>query len=173
MNKMGIYRSMMFANYICAALSTHSKAYRLFVRLRPISVFRSCDFSALFFTVVWMWKCKGCSELVSSRFQLLHHYKLKHPHYGRTVRYLCTYIDCPCAFKTWNALIVHQSHVHSTEVTTNLTEKCSFTVCGGWKTSLKYKTGKLPRSPEKTGMSRGDKLIEAQSCKSVKCSLWC
>uniref|UniRef100_A0A673C5P2 C2H2-type domain-containing protein n=1 Tax=Sphaeramia orbicularis TaxID=375764 RepID=A0A673C5P2_9TELE len=28
----------------------------------------------------------------------------------------CTYSKCPCAFKTWNALIVHQSRMHSTQV---------------------------------------------------------
>ncbi|KAF3838843.1 hypothetical protein F7725_010611, partial [Dissostichus mawsoni] len=29
-----------------------------------------------------MWSCKGCKETVSSRSKLLHHYKLKHPHFG-------------------------------------------------------------------------------------------
>lgn len=61
-----------------------------------------------------MWQCKGCSATVASRSELLKHYKLKHPHFGRTSRYPCTYSKCPCTFKTWNALIVHQSRVHST-----------------------------------------------------------
>jgi hypothetical protein len=40
---------------------------------------------------LWMWSCKSCKETVSSRSELLHHYKLKH-------------LNCPCTFKTWNAL---------------------------------------------------------------------
>lgn len=66
---------------------------------------------------VGMWSCKGCTETVSSRSKLLHHYKLKHPHFGRSSCFPCTYLHCPCTFKTWNALIVHQSKIHSTGVT--------------------------------------------------------
>ena len=62
-----------------------------------------------------MWQCKGCSVAVQSRSELLHHYKLKHPHFGCTLSYTCTYSKCPCTFKTWNALIIHQSRVHSTQ----------------------------------------------------------
>lgn len=68
--------------------------------------------------VLVMWRCKGCSETVSNRSKLLHHYKLKHPHCGRHSHFTCTYLHCPCTFKTWNALIVHQHEFHSTEVTT-------------------------------------------------------
>ncbi|KAL7877515.1 hypothetical protein SRHO_G00041580 [Serrasalmus rhombeus] len=64
-----------------------------------------------------MWQCKGCSVYVESRSKLLNHYKLRHPHFGRTTRFPCTYSKCPCTFKTWNALIVHQSRVHSTQYT--------------------------------------------------------
>ena len=63
-----------------------------------------------------MWQCKGCSVVVASRSELLNHYKLKHPHFGRTIHYPCTYLKCPCTFKTWNALIVHQSRVHPAQV---------------------------------------------------------
>ncbi|XP_054592203.1 uncharacterized protein [Nothobranchius furzeri] len=63
-----------------------------------------------------MWRCKGCTETVSSRSKLLHHYKLKHPHFGHSSHFPCTYQNCPCTFKTWNALIVHQSKIHCTEV---------------------------------------------------------
>ena len=52
----------------------------------------------------------------ASRSKLLHHYKLKRPHFGRSSRYPCTYQPCPCTFKTWNALIVHQSKIHTTGV---------------------------------------------------------
>lgn len=65
-----------------------------------------------------MWSCKGCTETVSSRSKLLHHYRLKHPHFGRRSHFPCTYLHCPCTFKTWNALIVHQNKIHSTGVTT-------------------------------------------------------
>lgn len=62
-----------------------------------------------------MWKCKGCSTVVASRSEVLNHYKRKHPYFGRTSRYPCAYSECPCTFKTWNALIVHHSRVHSTQ----------------------------------------------------------
>lgn len=42
---------------------------------------------------------------------------MKHPHFGRSSRFPCTYQNCPCTFKSWNALIVHQSKIHSTGVT--------------------------------------------------------
>lgn len=74
----------------------------------------------------WMWQCKGCSVAVASRSELLNHYKLKHPYFGRTVRYPYTYWKCPCSFKTWNALIVHQSRVHSTHVCQTQKELYSF-----------------------------------------------
>ena len=67
------------------------------------------------------WQCKGCWVEVSSRSALLSHYKVKHPHFGRTARFPCTYLSCPCTFKTWNSLIVHQSRVHR-----NLTQKKLF-----------------------------------------------
>lgn len=64
-----------------------------------------------------MWSCKGCKETVSSRSKLLHHYKLKHPHFGRTSNFPCTYLHCPCTFKTWNVLIVHHSKIHFSDFT--------------------------------------------------------
>lgn len=73
-----------------------------------------------------MWQCKGCSVAVSSRLALLNHYKVKHPHFGRTSRYPCTYLECPCTFKTWNALVVHHSRVHSTQANQKLKELSSF-----------------------------------------------
>lgn len=73
-----------------------------------------------------MWQCKGCSVAVPSRLALLNHYKLKHPHFGRTSHYPCTYSECPCTFKTWNALIVHQSRVHSTQESQTLKDLTIF-----------------------------------------------
>lgn len=70
--------------------------------------------------------CKGCSFAFASRLELLNHYKLKHPHFGRTIPYPCTYVECPCTFKTWNALIVHQSRIHSTQVSNTQKELCTF-----------------------------------------------
>ncbi|XP_036974895.1 uncharacterized protein LOC119030968 [Acanthopagrus latus] len=39
-----------------------------------------------------MWQCKGCSSKTSTRGQLLKHYRLKHPHYGRRHPYPCPYM---------------------------------------------------------------------------------
>ncbi|XP_051813199.1 uncharacterized protein LOC127536542 isoform X3 [Acanthochromis polyacanthus] len=64
--------------------------------------------------VVCMWQCKLCLVAVAGRLALLNHYKLKHPHLGRTSRYPCTFLECPCTFKTWNALHIHHSRDHST-----------------------------------------------------------
>ncbi|XP_028298400.1 uncharacterized protein LOC114460675 [Gouania willdenowi] len=61
-----------------------------------------------------MWQCKLCSVAVAGRLALLNHYKLKHPHLGRTSHYPCTFLECPCTFKTWNALHIHHSRDHST-----------------------------------------------------------
>lgn len=73
-----------------------------------------------------MWQCKACPAAVESRSDLLAHYKLHHPHFGRTINYPCTYSDCPCTFKTWNALIVHQSRSHSTQVDQTLDDLATF-----------------------------------------------
>lgn len=59
-----------------------------------------------------MWKCRQCAESVLTRYQLLKHYRLKHGHYGQRHSYPCTYYECPCSFKTWNALKTHLSRCH-------------------------------------------------------------
>lgn len=79
-----------------------------------------------FFFSCSMWQCKACSESTASRNELLSHYQLKHPHFGRTTRYPCAYLSCPCSFKTWNALIIHHSRVHSTRTAQRLTEHTVF-----------------------------------------------
>ncbi|XP_013863274.1 uncharacterized protein LOC106517106 [Austrofundulus limnaeus] len=63
-----------------------------------------------------MWKCKECDAQVTTRSLLLNHYRLNHGHFGRRHPYPCTYLKCPCTFKTWNALRSHlcRSHVDHT-----------------------------------------------------------
>lgn len=73
-----------------------------------------------------MWQCKACSKTTSSRRKLLSHYKLEHVHFGRTTRFPCTYFSCPCSFKTWNALLIHQSRVHLTCTAQTSTEHTTF-----------------------------------------------
>lgn len=87
-----------------------------------------------------MWTCKGCQESLGSRPDLLNHYKLKHPHFGRTLKFPCTYEHCPCTFKTWNALIVHQSKVHSTGITQkqNAIFTCHICECNCLKSERDY-----------------------------------
>lgn len=64
-----------------------------------------------------MWQCKVCKKSLSSRYELLKHFKLKHCHYGRNFRYPCVYLDCPCTFTLWKKLIVHVYRSHSTQTT--------------------------------------------------------
>lgn len=63
----------------------------------------------LFFQQIRMWSCKDCGTTVSTRVHLLKHYRLSHGNFGRKHPYPCTYSDCPCVFKTWNALHSHLS----------------------------------------------------------------
>lgn len=59
-----------------------------------------------------MWQCKDCGAELSSRSELLKHYRLKHSHFGRGHHIKCIYSDCPCIFKTWNSLLAHLSRNH-------------------------------------------------------------
>lgn len=67
-----------------------------------------------------MWSCKGYTETVTSKSELLRHYKLKPPHFGCSSHFPCTYQHCPCTFKTWNA------KVHFTEATS---KECAILSC--------------------------------------------
>lgn len=80
-----------------------------------------------------MWRCKQCTEAVSTRYLLLKHYKLKHGHFGRGHSYPCTYSDCPCSFKTWSALKTHLSRYHVNVSSEASTEVLTFTcvLCPG------------------------------------------
>ena len=80
-----------------------------------------------------MWRCKQCSETVSTRYQLLKHYKLKHYHFGQRHSYPCTYCECSCSFKTWNALKTHLSRCHVDVLRTRSAEQGVFTclLCPG------------------------------------------
>ncbi|XP_041823589.1 uncharacterized protein LOC121628571 [Melanotaenia boesemani] len=59
------------------------------------------------------WTCKFCNFTCEKRGQLLKHYRLKHGGYTRTVPLPCLHKQCPCTFKSFNALKVHLSRVHS------------------------------------------------------------
>ncbi|XP_049333152.1 uncharacterized protein LOC125804583 isoform X1 [Astyanax mexicanus] len=76
-----------------------------------------------------MWRCKDCGGDFTRRSELLKHYKLNHRHYGRGHTYPCTYLNCSCRLKTWNALLSHLSRNHPAQRTNALsTFKCL--VCG-------------------------------------------
>lgn len=66
-----------------------------------------------------MWLCKTCGFKAEKRTELLRHYRLKHGivSHGQTVP--CLYTDCPCSFKTFNALQTHLSRQHPDVLTTN------------------------------------------------------
>lgn len=94
--------------------NTHSKAH--------LSVFPVLHF---------MWRCKDCGRAFTRRPELIKHYKLNHRHYGRGHSYPCTYLNCACRFKTWNALLSHLSRNHSAQRTVTKVES-TFTchICG-------------------------------------------
>lgn len=89
-----------------------------------------------------MWQCKDCKITVSTRSQLLKHYRLVHGHYGRGNRFPCTYSECPCSFKTWNALHSHLSRNHAKENTGLLasvaTLNCHVCSCGDIASEREY-----------------------------------
>lgn len=70
-----------------------------------------------------MWKCKSCSLSLSGRYDPLKHFRLQHRHLQR---YPCPHINCPCTFKTWNALHIHLSRVHPKQKTQELQELSTF-----------------------------------------------
>ena len=80
-----------------------------------------------------MWRCKQWTETQSTRYQLLKHYKLKHGHFGQRHPYPCTYYECPCSFKTWNALKTHLSRCHVESLPVLSAELVTFTcyLCPG------------------------------------------
>ncbi|XP_070410625.1 uncharacterized protein [Nothobranchius furzeri] len=60
-----------------------------------------------------MWPCKLCDRLLSTRYELLKHFRLKHFHHSHTGRYPCAYLDCPCTFTSWKKLLSHTYRIHS------------------------------------------------------------
>lgn len=59
------------------------------------------------------WNCKYCNFTCEKRGKLLKHYRLKHGGYTRALPLPCLHKDCPCTFKSFNALKVHLSRAHS------------------------------------------------------------
>nr|XP_055032090.1 uncharacterized protein LOC129420928 isoform X1 [Misgurnus anguillicaudatus] len=59
------------------------------------------------------WKCKFCTFTSEKRAQLLKHYRINHGTYSRIAPIPCLHSDCPCTFKSFNALKVHLSKIHS------------------------------------------------------------
>ncbi len=53
------------------------------------------------FTDMWMWPCKVCDITLSTRYELLKHFRLKHLNYGRKCRYTCPYADCYMSRFKW------------------------------------------------------------------------
>lgn len=104
------------------------------------------------FSVPWMWKCKECGAEETTRYQLLRHYRLNHGHFGRRHPYPCTYSDCPCTFKTWNALRSHLCRSHfdqtsqrSVDCTTFNCHHCSCSGIASLKDFLTHVNSHLKR----------------------------
>jgi len=86
-----------------------------------------------------MWRCKECNLSVSGRPELLKHFRIQH--YLRQ-RYPCPHTNCPCNFKTWNALRIHLSRVHpiprSQEIQEWSTFSCHLCACSRLPTEREY-----------------------------------
>ena len=64
------------------------------------------------FTDMWMWPCKVCDISLSTRYELLKHFRLKHFLHGSNRRYPCVYVDCSCTFTRWKNLLSHIYQKH-------------------------------------------------------------
>lgn len=60
-----------------------------------------------------MWPCNLCDSSLSTRYELLKHFRLRHFHHSRTGQYPCAYLDCPCTFTSWKKLLSHIYRTHS------------------------------------------------------------
>lgn len=80
-----------------------------------------------------------CSVSLSGRYELLKHFRLQHRHMQR---YPCPHTNCPCTFKTWNALHIHLSRVHPKQTTQELQElstfSCYLCTCSNLPTEKDY-----------------------------------
>ncbi|XP_070410106.1 uncharacterized protein [Nothobranchius furzeri] len=70
-----------------------------------------------------MWRCKECSVYCPNRYELLKHLRLQHRH---RQSYSCPHLNCPCSFKTLNALQIHLSRVHPKQACQEILELESF-----------------------------------------------
>ncbi len=63
------------------------------------------------------WSCKTCRFEAGTRTELLKHYRLRHGVVSRGQTVPCLYKDCPCSFRTFNALnIQHPQAVTAKEI---------------------------------------------------------
>lgn len=78
------------------------------------------------------WSCKVCHYILSSKANLLKHYRLQHDTFQRNHSLPCPHSDCPCSFKLWGALRTHLSRYHAVEPSLKPGEVLSFTchLCG-------------------------------------------
>lgn len=78
------------------------------------------------FAALWF-RCGSAKTVphLSSRSPLFKHYRLDHGYYGWSLSYPCTFTDCSCRFKSWNALKSHLSRSHSNHKTV----RCIFKGC--------------------------------------------
>lgn len=109
----------------------------------------NCFYFSLFSNLLYMWTCKACSVVATSRLKLLQHYRLKHRHFGRNSCFPCVYLNCPCSFRTWNALKIHLNRFHVTQTrqrqSKNSTFNCHICNCGDLYSEKDYWAGVWPR----------------------------
>lgn len=75
------------------------------------------------------WSCKTCRFEADTRTELLKHYRLRHGMVSRGQTVPCLYKDCPCSFKTFNALNINLSRQHPEAVTSKEILSFSCVLC--------------------------------------------
>ena len=88
-----------------------------------------------------MWPCRLCDSILSSRYELIKHFRLRHFHHARTCKYPCIYVECPCTFTTWKKLLTHIYREHrklETAVAQSTTFKCQTCGCEELSTEKDY-----------------------------------
>ena len=75
-----------------------------------------CSCSCLHSQVLCECGIANCDSSLSTRYELLKHFRLRHIHHSLTGQYPCVYLDCPCTFISWKKLESHISNMQKVRI---------------------------------------------------------